>query len=663
MGLKKKKFLALLVPTVVVLICLSFYSYSAAKKAINIHIDNASAYVTAYYAEKMQTILVRKELAAEELAANYGARTTRDWSREEIIELLDIRNKDGIINVCVGFETKEFYSLDGWIPPADYDPRTRDWYVKGKAADGVYYTEVYQDAISKQLVASICRRIIGPDGQIQGVVIIDLDLAPYSEIAKAIQAGKTGYGFLLDSAGNHLYHPSMTLEDNIFKIQNGAFASAGTEFLSGKTSTTSFTFNGEEKYYTSSPVGRTGWALVIGTPYQEIYEDVNVIGKVSLIVTVLAILILGAIILRTTLSIVGPIQELAALSDKMAHGDLTVETSKLLQDVPKNEIGALVESFHDMKTQTLQVIQNVTQVIAQVHATAQEMTNNINDSVHASENAAQAVSDVAMSAKQQLDTVIGTSKIVEQMISGLRQTTADVNSVSEQSNRAAQTAKSGSSTVEKAIGQMANIEQTVNISAQVVTTLGERSKEIDQIVGVIAGIAGQTNLLALNAAIEAARAGEGGRGFAVVAEEVRKLAEQSETAAKQISGLINEIQQDTSKAVVAMNNGMHEVGIGAEMVNTAGQAFHEIVGLVTQVSGQVSQISGTMQEISGSSQNVIFSVNEITKLSEKAASHTQTVSATTQEQSASINEIAGASEALARMAQDLQDCINEFKIY
>ena len=659
MSLKKKMLLVLLVPTVLILVCQSLYSYYTVKKAISVHIDTSSTYITAYYAETMQTLLRQKESVAEELAAAFGVRGLNEWSREEIVKLLDIRNKEGIPNVCVGFENKEFYSFDGWIPPDDYDPRTRAWYINGKATAGVHYTEVYEDAISKMLVASICKRIIGSDGQIIGVVIIDLDLKPYSDIVKSIKSGKTGYGFLLDRKGHYLYHPTMTLKDSILSSD---FAFAGKEFLSGKRTTISFTYKGDEKHYTSNPVGNTGWVLGVTAPYKEIYHDVYAIGKVSIILTILAILILGTLILWTTLGITRPIQELAALADKMSRGDLTIETDKLQQNASKNEIGTLITSFCGMKTQFLQVIQNVTQVIEQVQDTVKEVTNNVNESARASENAVLAVGDVAVSAKRQLDTVIHTSEIVEQMISGLRQTTADTNSVTEQSGKAAETAKNGSVTVEKAISQMANIEQTVNTSAQVVKALGERSKEIDQIVGTIADIASQTNLLALNAAIEAARAGENGRGFAVVAEEVRKLAEQSETAANQISKLINEVQQDTSKAVTAMNDGIREVGIGTEMVNTTGNSFQEIAGLVTQVSKQVGHISGTMQKLSENSQDVIVSVNEITELSQQSADHTKKISATAKEQSASIKEIADASKVLAHVAQDLQDSINEFKV-
>jgi methyl-accepting chemotaxis protein len=169
MSLKKKMLLALLTPTFIILICLGFYSYTTARKAIRTNIEAASTYATAYYAERMQSSLARKELLAEELAANFGARDMHEWRREEIVKLLDIRDQVGIPNVCVGFENGEFYSLDGWIPPPDYDPRVRNWYIRGREAASIHYTEVYQDAITKQLVASICKRIIGPDGQVQEI--------------------------------------------------------------------------------------------------------------------------------------------------------------------------------------------------------------------------------------------------------------------------------------------------------------------------------------------------------------------------------------------------------------------------------------------------------------------------------------------------------------
>lgn len=168
--------------------------------------------------------------------------------------------------------------------------------------------------------------------------------------------------------------------------------------------------------------------------------------------------------------------------------------------------------------------------------------------------------------------------------------------------------------------------------------------------------------MALNAAIEAARAGEQGRGFAVVAEEVRKLAEQSQGATKQIASLIGEIQGDTDQAVLAMDNGTREVRLGAEVVNAAGQAFQEIAGLVTHESDQVKEISSTIDQMAIGSQQIVGLVNQIDSLSKKVTGEAQTVSAATEEQSASMEEISSSSQSLATLAQNLQEAVSKFRV-
>jgi len=207
---------------------------------------------------------------------------------------------------------------------------------------------------------------------------------------------------------------------------------------------------------------------------------------------------------------------------------------------------------------------------------------------------------------------------------------------------------------------MMSIEKTVTGSAEVVKNLGERSREIGQIVDTISGIAEQTNLLALNAAIEAARAGEQGRGFAVVADEVRKLAEQSQKASKQIALLINEIQLETQNAVISMDEGTHQVKLGTEVAQSAGHAFIEITTLVDQVSSMVGEISEEFQQMAIGSQKIVTSVTDIYETSRAITGQTQTVSAATQEQSASVEEIASSSQVLATMADELQQSLKKF---
>jgi methyl-accepting chemotaxis protein len=230
------------------------------------------------------------------------------------------------------------------------------------------------------------------------------------------------------------------------------------------------------------------------------------------------------------------------------------------------------------------------------------------------------------------------------------------------SKEAAAAAGQGSKAVFNAVNQMNIIEKTILGSAGVVAKLGERSKEIGQIVDTISGIAGQTNLLALNAAIEAARAGEQGRGFAVVAEEVRKLAEQSQQAAKQIADMINEIQADTEEAVVTMKDGTREVEFGNEVVSTAGAAFKQIELLIGQVASQVYQITDSIGQMKTGSQRIVTAVQDIESIMKNTSGETQSISAATEEQSASMQEIASSSHALADMAAELQQEIRKFSI-
>ena len=198
-------------------------------------------------------------------------------------------------------------------------------------------------------------------------------------------------------------------------------------------------------------------------------------------------------------------------------------------------------------------------------------------------------------------------------------------------------------------------------SAALVDKLGERSQEIGQIVDTISGIAGQTNLLALNAAIEAARAGDSGRGFAVVAEEVRKLAEQSQTATQQIAELISTIQSDTESAIASMQKGRSSVGEGAKSVEDLRTIFKQIKERVDGVLQQVSRVSDSVAAVTTDAKNVVQQVETIDQYGKQVSADMQSVSAATEEQSSSSEEIAGANDSLSKLAQDPQSSLQRFK--
>jgi len=353
-----------------------------------------------------------------------------------------------------------------------------------------------------------------------------------------------------------------------------------------------------------------------------------------------------------------PTAVIARVAAEIADGNLRLDDVAVKSS---DEIGQLGDSFNRMKTNLRGLIQKVSVSAEQVAASSQHLTAGADLSAQTANQVACSISDVAQGAEMQLAAVKETAQIAQQMSDGIQQIATNANSVALESAHASETAIEGGKSIAKAVRQMAQIKQTVNSSAQVVSKLGEHSNEIGQIVGTISGIASQTNLLALNAAIEAARAGENGRGFAVVADEVRKLAEQSQEAAKKIAQLIGEIQGDTDMAVVAMVEGNNEVNVGTELVATAGKAFQDIVVIVIAVTDQVSQISTAIQGMAGGSQQIVTSVQKIDVLSRKASCEAQTVSAATQEQSATMEEIASSSQTLAKMAYDLQEVVSHFR--
>lgn len=355
------------------------------------------------------------------------------------------------------------------------------------------------------------------------------------------------------------------------------------------------------------------------------------------------------------------------MSDVIQYlGELT--KGNFANDVPqdsildKSEFGTLSKAVDAMSKNMKSLIRQLSQTSEQLAASSQEMTASAEQSATVSNHIATAITQVASGAENQLSLVYGTIEIVKQMSRETQHVAENVSAVSTSAEQTAKTANEGEQAVERAINQMRVIDQKTNATVAVIGELEEKSKQIGQIVEVISTIAGQTNLLALNAAIEAARAGEQGRGFAVVADEVRKLAEQSQTAARQIGGLISEVQQKTDNAVLFMNDGKTEVNIGTEVVNGAGESFREIITMIRGISEQIQGISTAVQEVTSGSEYILVSVEEIDTESKNVAQQTGTVSTATEQQAVSMGEIAAASQVLSKMAEELQGVIQQFKV-
>ena len=381
-------------------------------------------------------------------------------------------------------------------------------------------------------------------------------------------------------------------------------------------------------------------------------------------ITTMAIMTVVAIVLLIVLSLMlikamnAPLSDMIELANKLKDGNFHRTGERPDRG---DEFGDAQRALFDMRESLNKFMKEVAESTTQIAAAAEELTANSSQTAKAAlqvaENVTEASSQVAVqqeavdSGKERIDTISGA-------VDGMR---IEAQQVAENSNSAAQEAASGSGEVASSVAQIKNVEHTVQETAELVDKLGERSKEIGMIVDTIAGIAGQTNLLALNAAIEAARAGEHGRGFAVVAEEVRKLAEQSQTAAQQIADLIGAIQNDTGSAVAAMQEGRTAVVEGAQSVEALREVFDHIQSLIEQVSAKVQAMSASVAGVAKEAEGVAHEMQNIDSGAKRVADEMQSVSAAAEEQSASSDEILSASSSLAKLATDLQNELKRFQ--
>ncbi|MDZ5472811.1 methyl-accepting chemotaxis protein [Bacillus sp. 31A1R] len=379
----------------------------------------------------------------------------------------------------------------------------------------------------------------------------------------------------------------------------------------------------------------------------------------TIIISVMAFILGISLAIVIARMISKPLITLAEHVKKVANGDLTMEELKVTS---KDETGQLVTDFNQMTNSLRHIIGQVAHQSQQVASTSEQLSASAEETTRATEQITIAIQEVAAGSEQQVSSVIDASEVLKEMTNGMGQIGMSIQHATDSSIEATEKANSGDETVSKVVNQMNTIHEKVTQTAEVVTDLGTRSAEIGQIVTLISSIASQTNLLALNAAIEAARAGEHGKGFAVVADEVRKLAEQSETATRQITDLIHHIQHDTQKAVIVMNEGTEAVGEGISLAKNAGDSFKEILQAVENVSKQAQEVSAAVQQVNAGSETLVQAIDGVASISEQSAANAQNVAGATEETNATMEEISSASTLLSSMAEELQSVVSKFKI-
>ena len=388
---------------------------------------------------------------------------------------------------------------------------------------------------------------------------------------------------------------------------------------------------------------------------EDVFSGVWMTTIIALTVVVILSIVILVLLLKNIKNSVDTILDGAR---HIASGDLR---SKIALD-GDDEFAHIAHQFNTMVESMQKMIRKIKATATDVAGSSEELTANANQSAQVTQNVAQSITEVAEAAEKQIQSIDKSRLTVQEFQRGLEEAITNQRRAREQTQATAEKAAEGNAFVQTTVEQMNSIATTVQQTGEIVSKLGERSKEIGNIVEIISSISGQTNLLALNAAIEAARAGEHGRGFAVVAEEVRKLAEESQNASQQISELIRSIQEETNRAVASMAEGLREAETGKENVTATGETFSLILSMVEDVKTASLAVSKRVLELRENMNSIIEGLGAVDTSAKGIGSESQNVSAATEEQAAGMEEIASSSRSLADMATDLQSETDKFKV-
>ncbi len=379
---------------------------------------------------------------------------------------------------------------------------------------------------------------------------------------------------------------------------------------------------------------------------------------------------------KTLDAVVDPLNVSANYIERIAKGDIPEEITEDYQgdfNEIKNNLNLCINTMNNLTSELYNLnagvekgkidiriddnkFANIFKTIAvginQTVNTLTEPLYKLTEVIQATATAATQISasteEMASGSSEQSSYIGEVAASVEEMTRTIFSTTKNTTIAAESSKDSADKAKEGGKIVDEVVVGMNQISDVVEKSAEKIFILGENSDKIGEIIQVINDIADQTNLLALNAAIEAARAGEQGRGFAVVADEVRKLAERTTNATKEIASMIKQIQIDTADAVESMKIGTKNVDNGKLLVNKAGEVLKEIITSSDRVTDVIVQVAASSEEQSATSEEISKSIETINKVIKESTS--------------GVHQIARAADDLNSLTENLQQLIVQFNI-
>lgn len=425
-----------------------------------------------------------------------------------------------------------------------------------------------------------------------------------------------------------------------------------------------------------------GQADILGVPYQTAYipligEDQKVIGiwfagysedSISSqvnqatfsfwIILAASLLVAAGLVAAFSWSISRRLYRIQSAVEAAGSGDFTVEVRDSMQD----EIARLAECFNLMRNSLRDLVITASSTSNQVASTAEELSVSADETSKATEHVATSMQDIAVGADRQLAVTDESVQLIQWIGQGVKYIYSSTSEVERYAAHTSQLSAEGGEAVQNTSANMRDIQTAVISTHDSMHLLENRSVEIEEMAKLIGDIATQTNLLALNAGIEAARAGESGRGFAVVAKEVKKLAEVSRSSAGQVAEKVQDIRNDISRTVHAMNHVIELVQQGMESTDETNRKFKHILTAVSEMDRKVKETAEISEQISSQVDGVGDTVQSLSQIAKNSSFGVQAIAASSEEQLASMQEVSASSAYLAKLAEELQSLLIQFKV-
>lgn len=488
------------------------------------------------------------------------------------------------------------------------DVHNAEYYIKGMAGD--YRTNIYRSETtgSPTLIVAFPARL---NGEVLGVIAVRIKPSQISEILRDITPKWKASSFLLNPDGLVLAGSAVSDEDVLrYKIDSEGFRKLKSR--AGDTSRY-ISENGKEVIggYSESPV--YNWGILIEIDAEQAEAEVASIRSSAIIIGVIFVLLLALIIGSVIYSFNRSLSALLSSALKVGNGDLTAKAPVLSRD----ELGELSRVFNHM-------VDNLRSQISRAQEASIKITSSTNEILAATEQQVRSTSEEASQINQ-------VQASINELSNNTRQVTESTEIMKNSSNSVLEASRMGSESARESHDGMRKINDTVQSMADKVLKLGERSQEIEDVLSVILNVADQTNLLSLNASIEAVKAGEAGIGFSVVAEEIRRLADQTASAAKSIAPLIKEIQGSINSVVMGIEEAVRSVNSGLVSADRGAEQFSQILKLADETAKQAQSIVAATRQQQIATNEASQSMSAISQAAKQTASGTRQASATAYE--------------------------------